>query len=51
MGDHAALAVSEVIFYGSLRYFDPIATIGYLAALTTRIQFATHVYQYPLRSP
>jgi probable F420-dependent oxidoreductase len=51
VGDHAALAVSEASLYGSLRYFDPIATIGYLAALTSRIYFATHVYQIPLRSP
>jgi probable F420-dependent oxidoreductase len=51
VGDHAALAEGERAFYGSARFFDPIATIGFLAARTRRIRFATHVYQIPLRSP
>jgi len=51
VGDHAAVAATESALYGSPRFFDPIGTIGYLAALTSRIRFATHVYQIPLRSP
>ncbi|WP_326835040.1 TIGR03619 family F420-dependent LLM class oxidoreductase [Amycolatopsis rhabdoformis] len=49
--DHAVLSADEAAFYGGARFYDPIATIGYLAALTERIRFATHVYQIPLRSP
>ncbi|MGW5150772.1 TIGR03619 family F420-dependent LLM class oxidoreductase [Rhodococcus koreensis] len=51
VGDHAAIAAAESALYGSPRFFDPISTVGYLAALTSRIRFATHVYQIPLRSP
>jgi probable F420-dependent oxidoreductase len=49
--DHAALAVSAHVLYGGARFYDPVATIGYLAAKTRRLRFATHVYQIPLRSP
>ncbi|MFI9834531.1 TIGR03619 family F420-dependent LLM class oxidoreductase [Streptomyces sp. NPDC051913] len=51
VGDHAALSEDESAYYGSARFFDPVATIGFLAARTRRIRFATHVYQLPLRSP
>ncbi|GGJ39901.1 TIGR03619 family F420-dependent LLM class oxidoreductase [Streptomyces brasiliensis] len=51
VGDHAALAEDESAYYGSARFFDPVATIGFLAARTRRLRFATHVYQLPLRSP
>ncbi|MFF4837001.1 TIGR03619 family F420-dependent LLM class oxidoreductase [Streptomyces sp. NPDC001315] len=51
VGDHAALTDGERALYGSARFFDPVATIGFLAARTRHIRFATHVYQIPLRSP
>jgi probable F420-dependent oxidoreductase len=50
-GEHVALPVGELDRRGS-RYWDPLATFGYLAACTTRIKFATWVlvlgYHHPL---
>jgi probable F420-dependent oxidoreductase len=33
------------------RYYDPAATLGYLAAVTTRIRLATHVVVLPYHHP
>lgn len=49
--EHVAIPVSVASVRGSC-YWDPLATFGYLAAVTTRIRFATHVlvigYHHPL---
>lgn len=49
--EHIALPSSELARRGS-RYWDPLATFGYLAARTERIRFATSVlvlaYHHPL---
>jgi probable F420-dependent oxidoreductase len=49
--EHVGLPAEEVARRGA-RYWDPLATFGYLAARTSRIRFATHVlvlgYHHPL---
>jgi probable F420-dependent oxidoreductase len=49
--EHVALPAAELARRGS-RYWDPLATFGYLAARTSRIRFATSVlvlgYHHPL---
>ncbi len=49
--EHIALPAAELARRGG-RYWDPLATFGYLAARTRRIRFATHVlvlaYHHPL---
>jgi probable F420-dependent oxidoreductase len=49
--EHVALPASEIERRGA-RYWDPLATFGYLAARTSRIRFATFVlvlaYHHPL---
>ncbi|MEV6900289.1 TIGR03619 family F420-dependent LLM class oxidoreductase [Amycolatopsis sp. NPDC051372] len=50
-GDHGALAVDELRVYGRARFYDPVATLGFLAATTDRIGLVTLVYQAHLRSP
>lgn len=49
--EHIALPAAERARRGG-RYWDPLATFGYLAARTQRIRFATHVlvlaYHHPL---
>jgi probable F420-dependent oxidoreductase len=49
--EHIALPAAERERRGT-RYWDPLATLGYLAARTQRIQLATHVlvlaYHHPL---
>ena len=49
--EHVAIPTEIAATRGS-RYWDPLATFGYLAAHTTRIKFATHVlvlgYHHPL---
>ncbi|MGD9985541.1 TIGR03619 family F420-dependent LLM class oxidoreductase [Pseudonocardia sp.] len=50
-GDHGVIPAVDLEAYGSGRFFDPIATLGYLAAATSRIGLATFVYQVHLRSP
>ncbi|MGB0969951.1 MAG: TIGR03619 family F420-dependent LLM class oxidoreductase [Mycobacterium sp.] len=49
--EHIALPVAERARRGT-RYWDPLATFGYLAACTQRIRFATNVlvlaYHHPL---
>jgi probable F420-dependent oxidoreductase len=49
--DHVIIPVDVAAVRGS-RYWDPLATFGYLGALTTRVRFATNVlvlgYHHPL---
>jgi probable F420-dependent oxidoreductase len=49
--EHVAVPVEAAARRGS-RYWDPLATLGYLAARTTQIRLATHVlvlgYHHPL---
>jgi len=48
--EHIALPASELARRGS-RYWDPLATFGYLAARTERIRFATNVLVLPYHHP
>jgi len=41
----------DVVATRGARYYDPLATFGYLAAFTTRIRFATHVLVLPYHHP
>jgi probable F420-dependent oxidoreductase len=49
--EHVAIPLAAVATRGA-RYYDPLATFGFLAAQTTRIRFVTHVlvlgYHHPL---
>src|SRR5262249_21261989 len=49
--EHVAVPAAVVPVRGA-RYYDPLATFGFLAAQTTRIRFVTHVlvlgYHHPL---
>jgi probable F420-dependent oxidoreductase len=49
--EHVAIPVTAAPVRGS-RYYDPLATFGFLAAQTSRIRFVTHVlvlgYHHPL---
>ena len=49
--EHVIIPVEVAAVRGS-RYWDPLATFGYLGALTTRVRFATNVlvlgYHHPL---
>jgi probable F420-dependent oxidoreductase len=49
--EHVAIPQPAVATRGA-RYYDPLATFGFLAAATTRIRFVTHVlvlgYHHPL---
>ena len=42
---------SEVEATRGARYYDPLSTFGYLAAVTERIRFATHVLVLPYHHP
>lgn len=48
--EHVAIPQEVVATRGS-RYYDPLATFGWLAAFTTRIRFATHVIVLPYHHP
>ena len=48
--EHIALPAHELGRRGA-RYWDPLATFGYLAARTERIRFATHVLVLPYHHP
>ncbi len=48
--EHIALPAHELGRRGA-RYWDPLATFGYLAARTHRIRFATHVIVLPYHHP
>jgi probable F420-dependent oxidoreductase len=48
--EHIAIAIDKVPVRGA-SYWDPLATLGYLAAVTTRIRLATHVLVLPFHHP
>ncbi len=48
--EHIALPASEIERRGA-RYWDPLATFGFLAARTERIRFVTHVLVLPYHHP
>jgi probable F420-dependent oxidoreductase len=48
--EHVAVPHDVVATRGA-RYYDPLATLGYLAAFTTRIRLATHVIVLPYHHP
>ncbi|MBL7487558.1 TIGR03619 family F420-dependent LLM class oxidoreductase [Frankia sp. AgB1.9] len=48
--EHIALPAAELARRGA-RYWDPLATFGYLAARTRRIRFATNVLVLPYHHP
>lgn len=49
--EHIAVPAGEIAARRGSRYFDPLATFGYLAAVTTTVRFETHVlvlgYHHP----
>jgi probable F420-dependent oxidoreductase len=49
--EHVAVPAGEIAARRGSRYYDPLATFGYLAARTQRIRFETHVlvlgYHHP----
>jgi probable F420-dependent oxidoreductase len=49
--EHVAVPAGDVAARRGSRYYDPLATFGYLAARTTRLRFETHVlvlgYHHP----
>lgn len=48
--EHAAIPKSAAGVRGS-RYYDPLATLGYMAALTARIRLVSHVVVLPYSHP
>lgn len=48
--EHVAVPASVAPIRGS-RYYDPLATFGFLAPQTSRIRFATHVLVLPYHHP
>lgn len=48
--DHVAIPAAIAPVRGS-RYFDPYATLGFFAAVTTRIRLVTHVLVLPYHHP
>src|SRR5262245_54195915 len=48
--EHVAIPAAVAPVRGS-RYYDPLATFGFLAARTTRIRFVTHVLVLPYHHP
>lgn len=48
--EHVAIPSNAVAVRGG-RYYDPAATLGYLAAATRRIRLATHVLVLPYHHP
>jgi len=48
--EHVAIPASVVPVRGA-RYYDPLATFGFLAAQTTRLRFVTHVLVLPYHHP
>jgi probable F420-dependent oxidoreductase len=49
--EHVAYPRERVVAPGMGRYWDPLATFGFLAACTERIRFATHVLVLPYHHP
>src|SRR5262249_60035962 len=48
--EHVAIPAATVPVRGA-RYYDPLATFGFLAAQTTRVRFLTHVLVLPYHHP
>src|SRR5712692_545142 len=48
--EHVAIPAAVAPIRGT-RYYDPLATFGFLAGQTTRIRFATHVLVLPYHHP
>src|ERR1700721_1406929 len=48
--EHVAVAADQLHLRGR-SYWDPLATLGYLAARTQRIRLATHVLVLPFHHP
>jgi probable F420-dependent oxidoreductase len=48
--DHVAIPTPVAVVRGA-RYYDPFATLGYMAAVTTRIRLVTHVLVLPYHHP
>ncbi len=48
--EHVAIPTSAAPVRGA-RYYDPLATFGFLAARTTRLRFLTHVLVLPYHHP
>ncbi len=48
--EHVAIPAAAAPVRGT-RYYDPLATFGFLAAQTARIRFATHVLVLPYHHP
>jgi len=48
--EHVAIPAAAAPVRGT-RYYDPLATFGFLAARTVRIRFATHVLVLPYHHP
>ena len=48
--EHVAIPTSAAPVRGA-RYYDPLATFGFLAAQTTRLRFVTHVLVLPYHHP
>lgn len=48
--EHVAIPAAVAAVRGG-RYYDPLATLGYLAALTERIRLLTHVIVLPYHHP
>jgi probable F420-dependent oxidoreductase len=48
--EHVGIPLAAAPVRGA-RYYDPLATFGYLAAVTERIRFATHVVVLPYHHP
>ena len=48
--DHVAIPAAVAAVRGS-RYFEPCATLGFVAAITARIRLATHVLVLPYYHP
>lgn len=48
--DHVAIPRERAKTMGTT-WYDPIATLGFLAGITTRIRLLTHIYVAPLRHP
>jgi len=51
VGDHSIVPADTIGRFGSARFYDPISTLGYVAAITERIRLLTYVMVLPLRAP
>lgn len=51
VGDHSVVPIDMVGRFGSARFYDPISTMGYCAAITERIRLLSYVMVMPLRLP